>query len=60
MYDNTIITSSNILHPNSKSIKQKFYDNKNINSQSSSLSNTNNINNPFNQNMSELAKILFY
>ncbi len=56
MYDNTIITSSNILDPNSKSIKQKFYDNKNINSQSSSLSNTNNINNPFNQNMSELAK----
>ena len=56
MYDNTIITSSNILDPNSKSIKQKFYDTKNINSQSSSLSNTNNINNPFNQNMSELAK----
>ena len=56
MYDNTIITSSNILDPNSKSIKQKFYDNKNIDSHSSSFSNTNNVNNPFNQNMSELAK----
>ena len=58
MYDNTIITSSNILDPNSKSIKQKFYDNKNIDSHSSSFSNTNKVKNQFNQNMSELEKKL--